>query len=115
MTDNVKQLLSSYKVDQALIPGGCTKYLQASNICWNSPFKAAVTEQYDEWLAEGIHEYTEAGNMKAPPRRLIVQWILTVWKGLSESLIKKSFRCCALTVSNDGSEDGRPCEMGKAC
>ena len=97
MTDNVKQELKDYKIDPVLIPGGCTKYIQAPNVCWNKQFKGLVTEKYDEWIANGVHEYTKAENMKAAPRRLVVEWILKSWNELNLGTIKDSFKYCALT------------------
>ena len=50
------------------IPGGCTKYIQAPDVCWNKPFKANGTEMYDQWLSEeGLNLETSAGNL-TPPR-----------------------------------------------
>ena len=43
--------------------------------------------------------------MKAPPRRIIVQWILDAWGNLSRELIMKSCKWCALNLSLDGSKD----------
>ena len=74
---SVKEALAKMKVDQAIVPGGCTRYIQAPDVSWNKPFKALVTEQYDEWMASGVQEYTEAGNMRPPPRKTIVNWVLT--------------------------------------
>ena len=34
-----------------------------------------------------------------------MQWILDAWGNLSKELIMKSFKCCALNLSLDGSED----------
>ena len=59
----------------------------------------------DKWLSSGIHQYTKPGNMKAPPSRIIVQWILDAWGNLSKELIMKSFKCCALNLPLDGSKD----------
>ena len=37
----------------------------------------------DEWLtSEGILRETECGNLKPPPRKVIVQWILKSWTEL---------------------------------
>ena len=44
---------------------------------------AKVAEYYDSWLANGIHEYTKAGNLEPVPRRMVVQWVLKLWKKLS--------------------------------
>ena len=49
------------KTDDSLIPGGCTKCVQALDAVWNKPFKGHIMESYDEWLASGVNQYTEAG------------------------------------------------------
>ena len=92
--DSVKKVLTDSKVDSIIIPGGCTKYLQGPDVSWNKPFKAKFTEFYDEWLSEGIHEFTASGNLKAPPRRQMVEWVLNSWSTLSPELIKNSFKTC---------------------
>ena len=106
-----------------IVPGGCTKYIQAPDVSWNKPFKASRTEKYDEWLATvGIHEETAAGNLKAPPLKTILQWILDSWAELPTNVIKKSLTSCALNVPVDGSEDDaihcfkeeQPCSTGLA-
>ena len=51
MTDDIRKLLKETKIDDALIPGGCTKYAQASNVVWNKLFKGLVMESYDETFA----------------------------------------------------------------
>ena len=56
-------------VDSVIIPDGCTKYIQTSDVCWNKPFKARMTKLYDEWLSEGVHQFTEGGNMKPPSQK----------------------------------------------
>ena len=55
MTKDVRELLQQMKTDNAFIPGGCTKYVQAPNVVWNKPFKGHIMESYDEWLASGVH------------------------------------------------------------
>ena len=70
-------------------PGGCTKYIQAQDVSWNKPFKVHVTEQYDDWFGNGIHEYTAGRNMKPAPRRRVVELILNSWKSMPVELIAK--------------------------
>ena len=74
MMQSVKEALSRINVDQVIMPGGCTKYVQAPDVSWNKPFKALVAEQYNEWMASGVQEYTEAENMRPPSRK-------TSWNG----------------------------------
>ena len=72
MMETVKQELRTSKINPLIIPGGCTKYIQAHDVVWNKPFKANVTEKYDEWMAGEAHSFTAAGNMRALPWREIV-------------------------------------------
>ena len=72
-----------------------------------------MTERYDEWMAEGSQEYTAQGNLKAPPRRKIIEWTLEAWKTARIDVIKSSFKSCALNIAIDGSEDeNQPCSAG---
>ena len=60
MTQGATKLLKQMKTDGALIPGGCTKYVQAPDVVWNKPFKGDIMESYHEQLASGVYQYTEA-------------------------------------------------------
>ena len=48
MEQTVSKDLKAKKIESLIIPGGCTKYLQAPDVSWNKPFKAKVAEEYDE-------------------------------------------------------------------
>ena len=106
MTEKVKVLLKDMKVESVLIPGGCTKYIHAHDIYWNIPFKGFNGEFYDEWLANGVNQYTETGNRKSASRRTVVTWIMEAWSRFDKEQIFNSFKGCALNLENDGSEDG---------
>ena len=60
---------------------------------------------YDQWMDEGPHSVTEGGNMRGPPLKQIIVWILQAWSNLDREVIVKSFRCCALSLATDGSQD----------
>ena len=64
MTDSMRKDLKQMNVDSMMIPGGCTKYTQAPEVCWKKPFKARMNNLYDQWLSEGVRQFTEGGNMK---------------------------------------------------
>ena len=68
MMDSVKEAVKTSNSDLVIVPGGCTKYIQAPDVCWNKPFKEFIGTKYDHRIAEGVHQYTEAGNMKPPPK-----------------------------------------------
>ena len=61
----------------------------------NKQFKEHGAVMYDKWLANaGINQETACGNLKAPPRRDVLQWIVSAWGKLSTDLIKNLFVCC---------------------
>ena len=35
ITDSIKQELAQTKIDPVIVPGGCTKYIQAPDVAWN--------------------------------------------------------------------------------
>ena len=39
ISESTKKLLRQKRIDQALIPGGCTGLFQAPDVVWNKPFK----------------------------------------------------------------------------
>ena len=61
---------------------------------------------YDDWLANGKHEYTAAGNMKPVPRRLAVEWIIKLLEDILNETVATSMKSCALALAVDGTEDG---------
>ena len=105
MTEDVRKLLKQMKTYDALIPGGgCNKYGQAPDVFWNKPFKDQIMESYDKWLASGVNQCTEAGNMKPASWHFVVEWILESWNRLGKNIIIKSFKSCGLNLKKDCSK-----------
>lgn len=121
-TDNVKKILHRMKIDTAMVPGGCTKYVQPADVSWNKPFKEMMRNFYDAYMTSGDLQYTKAGNPKAPPLEVYCAWVVKAWDSLSEEMIKHSFKACGISNAIDGSEDamihcmkpGEPCESAAA-
>ena len=90
------------KTDDALIPGGCTKYGQAPDVVWNKLFKGHIMESYDEQLASSVYQHIEAGNMKPATQHLVVEWVLESWNQLKKNLIIKSFKSSGLNLKMNG-------------
>ena len=44
--DTIKKSLATNKIDIVIVPGGCTKYVQAPDVSWNNTFKASCKEKY---------------------------------------------------------------------
>jgi len=97
-----KELRSGYNITTAVIPGGCTKYLQAPDVCWNKPFKDKLHELYDSWMAgDDDKEYTKSGNLRAPSFKLLLSWVKEAWDAVDSQLIRKSFILCGQTSGID--------------
>jgi hypothetical protein len=94
------------KVDMAVVPGCCTKFVQAPDVAWNKPFKDRIREMYDDWMLNGEKTFTSGGNMRAPPLQIFCEWIATAWASLDKEMIAKSFKSCGVSINTDGSEDG---------
>lgn len=106
LSRETKAGIAELNVHQAVVPGGCTKYVQAPDVCWNQPFKAAITQSHEDWMASGENrEYTRSGNPKPPPMMVYLQWVCDAWDQLPTDLIKGSFKACGITNAVDGSED----------
>jgi hypothetical protein len=116
----VKDEMKKLKVESVMIPGGCTRYIQAPDVSWNWPFKNKIKEQYNEWLS-GDTPKTKYGNPAPPPIEIVCRWIKVAWDNVSTEIIKNSFKLCGISNRIDGSEDdliqcfksGEPCEGGR--
>ena len=120
-SETVRAHTRSLRLPAAIVPGGCTKFIQAADVAWNASFKTAMRSHYDTWLSQpDNYEYTRGGNMRAPSRELLCDWVKSSWQSVSAELIKNSFKFCAITTPIDGSEDGeihcfhpqQPCAAG---
>ena len=113
-TSKVKSALRKMQMDVAMIPGGCTSVLQAPDISWNKPFKAAFASLYEEWVeTTGCRDSnrTEAGNSRPPSKSLLCQWVVKAWNTIGKDLILKSFLVSGLTSDLHGNDDGKLCAV----
>jgi hypothetical protein len=106
ISEKTKKRLKAINAVAAVVPGGCTKYIQPADLSWNKPFKARLREFYDKWMeGDADKSYTAGGNLRAPTKKLLIDWIVTAWNELDISMIVKSFKSCGLTNNLDGTED----------
>ena len=99
ITDGAKQHVKETTTVMGVIPGGCTKLLQPADVSWNAPFKEHYREMYEKWLQEPVRaaDVTSAGNLRAPSRLDMVNWVIEAWKQLSVEVIVRSFESCGIT------------------
>ena len=60
----------------AVIPGGLTKKLQPLDISVNRSFKNHVREEWEKWMSEGIHTFTETGKMRRATHAEVCNWVV---------------------------------------
>ena len=97
--------LRKLSMASVIIPGGCTGKIQAPDVSWNKSFKSRLSSSYDEWMLNGPHSFTNAGNMRPPSFLQISTWIHEAWKDIPTTQIQSSMKQCGITNSQDGSDD----------
>lgn len=91
-SEATRKELERLKIHHAVVPEGCTKFIQAADVVWNSISKAKrmgewvmelrtlrawnLRRYYDLWLSgPACHLYTKGGNLKPPSYTLLCQWV----------------------------------------
>uniref|UniRef100_A0A915CYY7 DDE-1 domain-containing protein n=1 Tax=Ditylenchus dipsaci TaxID=166011 RepID=A0A915CYY7_9BILA len=106
ISESTKKRLHRQRLHTAVIPGGCTKFIQPADVSWNAPFKAKFQRLYNNWIAnEDRMEWTANGNPRPPAMNVYLDWICEAWNAIPKEAIVKSFKDCGITNSYDGSED----------
>ena len=122
-SEAVRTETSRMRLHTAIVPGGCTKYIQAADVVWNACFKSHMQSCYNTWLADpDCHEYTRGGNLKPPSHFLLCEWVKSSWQAVIDEMVKESFISCAITANTTGCDDGKihcfrsgqPCERGRS-
>uniref|UniRef100_A0A915E522 DDE-1 domain-containing protein n=1 Tax=Ditylenchus dipsaci TaxID=166011 RepID=A0A915E522_9BILA len=49
---STKKDLEAQQIDMAVVPRGCTKFVQAPDVRCNKSFKSKIQELYNDWMAE---------------------------------------------------------------
>ena len=89
----------------AVIPGGCTKFIQAPDVVWNASFKSEIRKFHEHFMAHAEKHLTRGGNLAGPSMASYLLWVVDAWNSIPNELIAKSFKHCALTIAMDGLKD----------
>ena len=102
VADETRSTVKKLNTVMAVIPGGCTKFLQPADVSWNAPFKAAYLELYEAWLMdpERKENNTSSGNPRAPSRAKVIEWVKSAWEAVSTDVIIRSFSACGITTTD---------------
>ena len=60
---------------------------------------------YNNWMNDAIKDYIPSGKIKRPSYSLVANWIKESWDSVDTNMIRRSFKCCGVSNSLDGSED----------
>ena len=94
---------NEHKTTTAVIPGGLTKKLQPLDISVNRSFKNHVRAEWEKWMSEGIHTFTQTGKMRRATHAEVCDWVVRAWRALKVTSITNGFRKAGIT---GGAEDG---------
>lgn len=62
ITKNTKKIAAEQKTKLAVIPGGLTSQLQPLGVSINKPFKAAMRDEWNQWMKSSGDNLTPAGS-----------------------------------------------------
>ena len=88
ISESTKGVLHKKNVHTMVIPGGCTSLIQAPDVSWNAPLKAAMRDEYDNWWLNADKEYTRFNNIKAPRKEVVVNMVKISLKPVSQHAVK---------------------------
>ena len=54
---------------------------------------------YDTWLSDAEKTYTKAGNMRAPSKMELCDFIVDAWNSIPKELIEKSFHATGQSIN----------------
>src|ERR1043166_8333095 len=64
-----------------------------------------MRRNYNEWMMEEIKELTPTGKLKRPSYETVANWVKDSWNAVDVNLLRRSFKCCGISINRDGSED----------
>ena len=104
VSEATKTILRSRRILNVIIPGGYTRYVQLADVSLNKPLKERIRQRYHQWMASDDHTFTAQGNMRAPSKEQLVQWVVEAWEEIPQDLILRAMKACGITNAEDGSE-----------
>lgn len=56
-------------------------------------------------MNNAVKNYTRSGKIKRPSYSLVASWVKEGWDAVDVNMIKRSFKCCGVSNTMDGTED----------
>lgn len=90
--NEVKSHCRKRGINQIVIPGGLTAYLQAGDLGIYRVFKDKMSNLIDMWKQSSNVELTRGGNPKPPAPEIVRNWVKDAWQGIDDSVISNSIK-----------------------
>lgn len=119
LTKEVKDAMAQANVRLHHVPKRLTNLLQPADVGWMRHLKIGFHHKWNDWMTNGVHTYTAAGNLRSPgidPTKCllfdsfclhakcllkgymrIIEWISQIWDEFERQRIIDSFDCCGIT------------------
>ena len=90
LAGDVKAYLKSRNIQQCVIPGGLTAYLQAGDLGIYKSWKDKISPLIDSWKKSDSVQYTRGGNPKPPSVEIVCRWVMQAWRAVPSDVVTKS-------------------------
>ena len=96
----MKIFLLGQRIDQAMIPSGCTCHLQSLDLVINKPFKDAIRKEILKYIEIGLSR-NQKGNLIKQSKDIICEWIRSSWNSITESTVNNALKSGYLIPSQN--------------
>lgn len=99
--ESVRENMRKMKADSLCIPARMTSFLQPLDVGLNAPFKVRLRQKWEDWMSNGVKEYTPKGMRRRPSWAAVFQWVDDAVKSLMPEMIVKAFVCCGIKARGE--------------
>lgn len=105
ITEKIKETIHKMNTIPAIIPGGLTKVLQPLDISVNRSFKTNLRRQWEDWMTDGKHSFTDGGRMRHATYAQVTEWIIKAWEDINIRSITSGFRKAQIVTDEQREEE----------
>ena len=92
IANTVKEYMKRRGINNIVIPGGLTPYVQAGDLGIYKSFQDKISPIIAAWKQSDEVERTRGNNPKPPKIETIIKWVMSAWNQVNESVILNSVK-----------------------